>query len=455
MTLEELHHARIKLPSGGQVVVLNTGALINPESEAMLQALHSRSIGGIDAHLVTLAKRGAENFMANYYVGYGHKSIGDCGSATIFIEGVSMLVAKAIQDTRLYSGQESSTRYIDFAIQPFADPVGTDESKAILEDWRALYLKGLPLVREALTSRHPRQEHEEEKVYTKAIGARAFDIMRGFLPAGAMTNLAWHTNLRQAADHLALLRHHPLAEVRSVAEVVEDALMERFPSSFSKKRYAATEDYNAQWMEQYNYFDTPLSSIEDKVVCNDSIDTELLRNYEDTLRGRPAHTELPKFLAECGVMQFSFLLDFGSFRDIQRHRAVAQRMPLLTSKHGFGTWYLEQLPQDFAGVAKDRIAKLLSRIDALTLAPEIRQYYLPMGMLVACRVTGDLPALVYLVERRARLDVHATLRVVAQRMGNYLLDTYSKYGLTLHMEVEGDRFYYQRGGQDITEKIPQ
>ena len=130
--IESLRHAEKELPGGGKVLVLNTGPVISQEAEAMLQALHSRSIGGIKAHLEILRKKGADKFMETFYVGYGHKSIGDCGTCTIFIEGVSMLAAKAIQDWSLYSGQEASTRYIDFAKQPFVDPTGSKESNDIL-----------------------------------------------------------------------------------------------------------------------------------------------------------------------------------------------------------------------------------------------------------------------------------------------------------------------------------
>ncbi|MDP2594212.1 MAG: hypothetical protein Q8P36_02645, partial [bacterium] len=132
----ELKHSTRNLPGGGFVLVLNTGAVITPEAEAMLQALHSRSVGGIREHLKTLAEKGPEKFMQSFYVGYGHKSIGDCGTGTIFIEGVSMLVAKAIQDWLLYSGQEASTRYIDFSTQKFIDPIGSPESAGLLEAWR-------------------------------------------------------------------------------------------------------------------------------------------------------------------------------------------------------------------------------------------------------------------------------------------------------------------------------
>lgn len=56
----------------------------------------------------------------------------------------------------------------------------------------------------------PRIDGQVEGVYRKSIHAKAFDIARGFLPAGTTTLLSWHTNLRQAYDHIQQLRYHPL-----------------------------------------------------------------------------------------------------------------------------------------------------------------------------------------------------------------------------------------------------
>lgn len=90
-----------------RVIVLDD---VPPESNAMLQALYSRSPESVVEHLKRVNSVGPEKFMKSYYVGYGHKSIGDCGTTTIFIENVSMLAAKAIQDTPLYNGQEGDSR---------------------------------------------------------------------------------------------------------------------------------------------------------------------------------------------------------------------------------------------------------------------------------------------------------------------------------------------------------
>lgn len=447
--LSQLVHVRHTTQRGGSVLVLDTGAIITPEAQAMLAALHSRSIGGIQSHLDVLAERGADKFMSTYYVGYGHKSIGDLGSATLFIEGVSMLAAKAIQDWALYNGQESSTRYIDFAEQPFIDPISTDESYTVLETWRSFYLHGVAELPEALKERYPRGNEESEKSYDKAINARAFDIMRAFLPAGAATNLAWHGPLRQFADKLMTLRHHPLTEVREIAETAEAAVLEAFPNSFSDKRYEATEEYNASWQRSY-YFDDP-KPVEFE-LCRDDIDRAQLAEYREVLANRPPKTELPKHLAECGSVQFRFLLDFGSFRDLQRHRAVVQRMPLLTTKHGFAQWHLDELTPALRKEASALIEKQAEAIRKLNTQPEIAQYYTAMGFNTTNRLTGSLPALVYLVELRATRFVHATLRKRAVQMAEILQKTYKKEGLVLHLDDEPDRFDVKRGEHDIEKR---
>jgi thymidylate synthase ThyX len=333
-----LKHARRNLPSGGIVVVLDTGALIDPESVAMIQAKYSRSSKGVIAHLLEVAEKGAARFIKTNYVEYGHKSIGDCGTTTIAIDGVSMIVAKAIQHTMLYNGQECSTRYIDFSTQPFFTPIELPNSKrkeatALLETVRLLHLEGLEIMRTALPERHPWDQTQEpdQTKWQKAINAHSFDIMRSLLPAGASTNLAWHTTLRHAADHLLILRNHRLEEVRVVAEAIWAALRERHPNSFEHKRYPQTEEYARWWMTEHGLFDSgPSHKLDQRsnvVLEHDGIDHDLLATYRDVMDNRPNKTDMPKFLGECGMLRFWFLLDFGSFRDVQRHRAVIQRMP--------------------------------------------------------------------------------------------------------------------------------
>ncbi len=456
MTQKELRtkksaaHVVKKLPGGGFVLVLDTGATIDAQAEAMLQALHSRSTGGITAHLKTLAAKGAQNFMQNFYVGYGHKSIGDCGSATVFVEGISMLAAKAIQDWRLYSGQEASTRYVDFAKQKFCNPLGTKQGEKIVEAWRAFYMKLQEPLHAHLMQQFPRQDGEDERTYTKAIAARAFDIARAFLPAGATTNVAWRMNLRQFADALMLLRHHPLEEVRTIADVTEKALKKMYPASFCHPRFATTEAYNAQWM-QYGYYYTNRQAKEFTLLY-DAVDRTMLAAHAQELASRPIKTELPPTVAVCGTAAYEFLLDFGSFRDVQRHRSVAQRMPLLTCTHGFEQWYIDALPEQLQARAERFIAMQQKRIDALKTSEEIKQYYTAMGFRVPCVIAGDLKALVYVAELRSTRFVHPTLVRQMLALVESLRTLFGAHGLVIHTDDEPHRFDVRRGTHDI---IPQ
>ena len=150
-------------------------------------------------------------------------------------------------------------------------------------------------------------------------------------------------------------------------------------------------------------------------------------------------------------MQFEFLIDFGSFRDIQRHRSVIQRMPLLSDTFGMHPWYLESLPDDLRQKAEEFVRSQLLAIERQIPDEKFeRQYYLPMGMCVPCRLTGDLPALMYLVDRRAQADVHPTLQEVAIGIADELLTQFN--GLALHINREKGRFDVKRGLQDIVER---
>ena len=184
----------------------------NPEDLAMLQALYSRSPASVVSHLEKLKAVGSGKFMESYYVGYGHASIGDCGTTTVFIEQVSMLVAKAVQDHALYSGQEASTRYLDYSKQEVRDPYNAPASTAIQAKWMEIYNRVLPQLVGGLQKQRPfdATQYKSEKVWQNTLNARAFDIARALLPVGTTTLLSWTTNLRQARDHLRRLKHHPL-----------------------------------------------------------------------------------------------------------------------------------------------------------------------------------------------------------------------------------------------------
>jgi thymidylate synthase ThyX len=428
-----------------------------PETSAMLQALYSRSAESVLKHVNKVREKGPDQFMASYYVGYGHASIGDCGVTTLYIEDVSLLACKAIQDNPLYSGQETSTRYIDFSKQRVCDPIGSTRSEALQRRWIEFYSDVLPKVVEHLKSRFPLTRGANEKLWAKAIAARGFDVLRGFLPAGIVSQVAWTTNLRQAHEHLLRLEAHPLIEVRRIAEECRKKLMAQYPSSFGHKVTEVEREYLRRVAAREAYVGPEAIPVQPgrfevlAEIDNRQLEAEVL----DIIRTRPRKMQLPKGLGRYGHYRCRFILDFGSFRDLQRHRGGLCRMSLLTSDLGFHPWYLDQLPTGIRAKSERFLDGQLIELDEIGkawLPREDRQYYLPIGMNVACELTYDLPEMVYVAELRSGQTVHPTLRWLAHQMALALRERHPQ--LALHADMSDSELCIRRGSQDIFEQSP-
>ena len=420
---------------------------LKPEDTAMLQALYSRSAESVQVHLAKVKASGSGRFMEQYYIGYGHDSIADCGSTTLFIEGLSILADKVLQDWSLYSGQETSTRYVDMSRQPILDPLATPASKAILDDWLAFYNNAGEPLKEHLRRLYPRQADEDEKVYERAIKARAFDILRAWLPAGITTQLSWHTNLRQAKDKLSLMLHHPLAEARQVAQDILNKLKEHYPSSFGYQPTAEQENYRQATMTDLAYYEADPAV---DFACRINLDKQELAQYADVLAQRPPKTCLPIVLNELGNIRFDFLLDYGSFRDLQRHRNGVCRIPLLSTKFGFNDWYLNELPADLRQQGEALLAKQIAALNALDGSAIDKQYYTALGFNVTCRVAYPLMPTIYTIELRSGKAVHPTMRAVAHKMHAALAKELPL--VKLHSDLEASDWDIKRGLNTILEK---
>jgi thymidylate synthase ThyX len=434
---------------------------LNPEDVAMLQALYSRSAESVDTHLEKVRRVGSGKFMENFVVGYGHKSIADCGSTTIFIEDVSMLAAKAIQDWPLYNGQETSSRYVKMGLRRIEDPVGSSRSGEILRRWMEFYKASheptVQLIREKYppTSEDLKTEKTREN-YERAVNARSFDIRRAFLPAGITTQLSWHSNLRQAGDHLTHLTNHPSEEIRRIGNTLRSLLHEQYPSSGldaslpsvtgvrKTEGQAAREAWERRLAETCTYLPT------DGPEFGSTVDHSELAKFSELISTRPRGVVLPHFMSGLGQVTWRFLLDFGSFRDIQRHRNGVCRMPLLTTKYGFESWYINQLPSYLAQTAMDLIVQQTYEIEQVTDDPVVRQYYTALGFRMPCQVTYALPAAVYVLEIRSAKTVHATLRQAIHRMAAQFQDALPE--VPIHVDVDSDDWDVRRGAQTIVVK---
>ena len=418
--------------------------LNDPEVLAMIQAFYSRSDIGIEKRLIELNDGDTElkeekikKAIGTYYIGYGHASIADCANVAVFVEGVSMLAAKALQDSPLYNGQERSTRYQDFSKVPFY--AESNFSKRMVEEWRSLYTEYLPHIQQwveneygPIRSNLVSQEiigdaDKVDKAWDKTKVAIAFDIARGLLPCGATTSLSMYMSLRKFRDHLSSLIEHPLLEVRNLAVHINDSLYERYPNTFRPIRKPQDKP------------EGPKSFYNENTYCytqsNAKIETIELGNYG---LQNPGHLHWFSIYGD---------IDFGSYRDLQRHRNGINQMPLVTSANGANRYYTYILEK----ANPTLYDKIENNYRALNCAGDGMdkyelQYAHPMMTQVPVALFWSKEQLKYVIELRSKTSVHPTLR----QWTHSLYDKLSSADQA-HINIDLRDHYEQsdRGSQDI------
>jgi thymidylate synthase ThyX len=440
------------------ITIIDEQDVPNPEDRAMLQALYSRSPAPVAEHLKRVKKVGSGRFMGQYYLGYGHKSIGDCGYTTIFIEGISMLAAKAIQDNPLGNYQECSTRYLDFSNQPFY--ARTAEVQLLTDAWRPIYLKALPLVKNHVANVYSAEEvippgtpkEKQDAVYSKTLDAITFDIVRGLLPCGATTSVAWTTSLRKLQEHCEYLSFHPLAEVRYIATGILEEASKRYPNSVHPVTDRTREAYDRANAGLDNYYDTlshpewiayPMTA--QYVGSPPAINARLASLKRE--KGDP----WPRALQNEAWVMVQGLIDFGSYRDLQRHRNGPVSMPLVNAKHGLHPWYMDYYAS--VGLADEVQERYRAAAEDTTYSSEVeRQYAFPMATQVSVRMNWNLGQYVYVQELRSGRTVHPTLREFLSLMRARLAGQVPNLDRLLFIDTEPNYYQSRRGTQDITPK---
>lgn len=433
----------------------------NAEDMAMLMALNSRSHSISDnVNKVNVSDSG--KFTGKYYIGYGHDSIGDCGNTNIFLEDVSMIAAKTIEDNQLFNGQESSTRYIDFSQKPIIDPIKNKISKKIMNDYINFYKYSKEELVEYLYKKHNIKDKTNKDI-KKTIDARAFDILRGFLPLGSTTNLGWNATLKQAKDQIISMRHNPVNEVRDLSNNILNILTEKYPNSFNFKIDEISEEFyfinsvseNFFICDSFNDFYNPYKH---KKISKKFVDYMINFNKlnsgknKEILNSRPRKVKVPKYFKKYGTLNIRFMIDYGSFRDIQRHRAFYSKIPLVNNFE-MHNWYMDNLSPDLRKEAESLLEKNKNRINTLKeMTSEFNlQYYYPMGTLVPVEITTDIPQLIYVTELRSSRSVHPTLRQIAFFFNSILTQILPDTNIYVDNFLVNE-LNLKRGSQDIKEK---
>ncbi len=445
----------------------------DPLALAMLQAFYSRSLEPIEARVSRLGGNmtSVKKALNTYFVGYGHASIGDCGFITVFIEGVSILAAKAVQDDPLYNGQECSTRYIELSGEGYVK-----NHDAFAYAWQSDYQKVRSALIPAIQKQHPfdapegfdssNPDHTKPRspydVWKNATTARAFDIARAWIPCNALTNLSLTCSLRTANEVCIRLCASESAEIVELGTSLKAALVERFPEACAtdaSKDAAASEWQRALTRAaddlelvptakgNYAWTDQPPHAV--SVITAAGFCDTLVQQ----LSARPKYAKIPNWIDPYATFTLTGYMDYGTWRDLQRHRRNIGRAPVLqpTWIHEWYTAELrrylpEQAARSFIDRAQDRMHAQSGAFTASNSSWE-DIYSLPLGTIVPYHYTLGLAQAIYFSELRSGNTVHPILRPMAQQ----LAECVSGLGIQMYYDAEPARFDLRRGTQTITE----
>lgn len=398
----------------------------------------------------------ADKFMERVYVGYGHKSVADCGTVVLIMEGIPMHVATAVEDCAVASYQERSTRYGDMRSGHLWNPLGSELGQTILEDWRAFYATVQDEMAQTLLEAYPLRVTFEraptEGEWTRhinAIKARAFDIARGFIPVGSSTSVTWTTNLRQGDDHTRVLCSSPDPYVRALGTDLRTLLAARYPKSYA---YAGRPE-TAIWLETAQRLvvaSTLGMSRAEVELFRTRINDEQFKKELALLAERPARADIYRHLRNFMYAYVRGDLDFASFRDLHRHRSCDIPVPLIDGTRDLHRWYLDALTPSLRERAEALITLQQQRLRQLEGDPFLKQGYAAMGTVVPVELHAPLGSLVYVLELRSPLDVHPTLRQLTHEIADRIVAQLPELRMTVNREP--DRLNLRRGQQTIFER---
>ncbi|MEK6843788.1 MAG: FAD-dependent thymidylate synthase [Candidatus Micrarchaeota archaeon] len=413
-----------------------------------------------------IATQKAEEFYDRVLVGYGDDSVAELGGAHIACEQVSMIASKFLEDPRIgISPLEKSTRYVYFNQKTdgkysyyrgaeFLDSKFADEYLKTCDLLFDTYSKLMDPLGKYIMERFPKDMEVSDRAYQSTIRAKVCDLLRGLLPASALTNLGLFGNGR-AFEYLMLkLYASNLPENNAIATGMQTELGKIIPSfvkrandlhakatqgylnstkiavskianeKLSIKPNDAPEvalvDYDTDAENKilsailYSHADLPLFQIK-SIVSKFSKEERKLLIFEYLSR-RQNRRHKPGRALENAYYTFDFLANFGQYRDLQRHRMLTLERQLLTCNHGF------DLPKELieGGFDLDFKNAMESAKDAYRAiakhSKDLAQYVVPLAYKYRWYAKMNLREVAHLTELRSMQQGHPDYRRVAQKM---------------------------------------
>jgi thymidylate synthase ThyX len=416
----------------------------------------------------------AEQLYDRVFFEYGDDSVAQLGGVHLACEQASNVLTKVLEWGRLMAYMEKSTRYVAYdsrlpngRYRYYRDseildsPLGAryvGDMDRLFDSYRDL----LPMLQAHFSLRHPKSEGDSDFVWRQSVRAKAFDALRGILPAGATSNLGMYASGQAYESLLIRMRANPLPEARRYADLILGELRKVIPSWVKRvdvaDRGVAHSDYLESTSDSMRelaggLFDSPDTAApanggepevtlvdwdpdgETKVVAamlypyTHLPETALLEraaamSVEERLQvmrmyagNRTNRRHRPGRALERSDYRFDVISDYGAFRDLQRHRLLTVEWQDLTPAHGY-TMPLAVVEAGAEGDYADAMARSASLWEALSsrFPPAQAAYAVALAYRIRYVMQMNAREAMHVVELRTSPQGHPEYRQVCQKM---------------------------------------
>lgn len=406
------------------------------------------------------ASETARRFHEKWVVGYGHASVAEHSVLRYGVEQVSILATKLLEDARLASYTEKSTRYQYFGRDTFlrdpdlwASPLA-EACEAGLIGLMDAYRDAFTALDAFLRRKVPPKPEASPKAYEAALHAQVCDAARYLLPLATRTMVAVTVNAREAAWMITKLLSSPLAEARELGlrlrtegrKICPTLLRHADPNPFLGAADALATDAAAAvpegapdpspaangvrlvtaapgpaanaldhllalWLAEHGHAD--LEATRRHVA---SLPTDAKLALLERLHAAMGPHDVPPRTFEGLHYTFEVTVDYGAFRDIQRHRIGLQLNPRLDTSLGFETpdEIVEAGLEPVYREQMERAADLYGR--AASRFPVQAQYLLPLAFRKRVVFDWNLREVAHFVRLRSSPQGHISYRRLAWQM---------------------------------------
>ena len=425
-------------------------------------------VSGDESFDATVGLRRAEELYDRVFFEYGDDSVAQLGGVHLACEQASNVLTKILEWGRLMAYLEQSTRYIAYdsrlggRYRYYRDPeiMASALGARYISDMDRLFDVYSDMVREMndyFRARIPKSPTDSDFVYRQAVSAKAFDSVRGLLPAASLSNVGIYGTGQAYEALLVRMRAHPLPEARDYSVMMLAELRKVIPSFLKRVdlpdrgdevgAYAADirerlEDLAEAWFPPDEpAAGAPLVDLTDfdpdaevKLVASAlyPVTNRSDREVESRVRSMTVEERLTVLRAMVGERtnrrhrpgralerssyRFDVLSDYGAFRDLQRHRMMTIDWQRLSPDHG----YVRPPEVEAAGVG-GRFDSAMERSrdlhDALLEPfPDQAPYAVSLAYRVRYLMHMNAREAMHVLELRSTPQGHPSYRDVAQQM---------------------------------------